>query len=122
MSEEIQFDAYNADCPTRAVLDRIADKWAVLILDLLVDGPVRFNTLLKRIGGLSQKVLSQTLKGLERDGFVSRKAYATVPVTVEYELTDLGNSLAQMLKPLRLWAEANIADIRKARDIYDSTL
>lgn len=85
---------YAAQCPTRLVLDCIADKWAVLILGLLRERPWRFNALLRQIEGLSQKVLSQTLKRLERDGLLSRTAYPTVPVTVEYALTPLGDSLA----------------------------
>lgn len=82
-------DAFNPDCPTRQILDRIGDKWATLILLMLAQGPRRFNDLRRRIGGISQKMLSQTLKSLERDGLVHRSAFATVPVTVEYRLTPL---------------------------------
>ena len=82
---------YSSDCPTRMVLDRVADKWAVL--GLLMDGPVRFNSLRRTVEGISQKMLSQTLKSLERDGLVSRKAIATVPVTVECAITPLGSGL-----------------------------
>ena len=81
------YDIYNDRCPTRAVLDRIADKWALLILDRLSEGTARFNVLKRDISGISQKVLSQTLKLLERDGLILRTAYPTVPVTVEYALT-----------------------------------
>ncbi|WP_286786794.1 MULTISPECIES: helix-turn-helix domain-containing protein [unclassified Pseudomonas] len=114
-------DTFNADCPTRRILDRIADKWTVLILDLLLESPLRFNELLRRIGGLSQKMLSQTLKTLERDGLVLRTAFPTVPVTVEYRITELGVTLAETLKPLRLWAEANMEAIDQAQLRYDST-
>ncbi len=85
---------YRADCPTRMVLDRVADKWTVLVLGLLEKGPVRFNRLRRAVEGLSQKMLAQTLRRLERDGLVTRTAFATVPVTVEYALTPLGQRLA----------------------------
>ena len=80
-------DPFNAKCPTRQVLDRIGEKWAVLILIMLDRETLRFNALRRRIENISQKMLSQTLKSLERDGLISRRAFATVPVTVEYSLT-----------------------------------
>jgi DNA-binding HxlR family transcriptional regulator len=113
-------NVYAANCPTRQVLNRIADKWAVLVLGLLADGPVRFNQLRKAIDGLSQKMLSQTLKHLERDGLVHREAKATVPVTVEYSITPLGRTLAQTVEAIALWAETNIADVQKAQALYDT--
>lgn len=113
-------NAYDANCPTRMVLDRVADKWAVLVLGLLADGPVRFNQLRRAIAGLSQKMLSQTLKSLERDGLVSRKAFATVPVTVEYSITPLGQTLSATVDALRLWAEAHIGEVEAAQQRYDS--
>nr|WP_295826430.1 helix-turn-helix domain-containing protein [uncultured Azospirillum sp.] len=112
-------DAYASACPTRQALDRIADKWTVLILGLLEGGPMRFNQLRREIEGISQKMLSQTLKSLERDGLVSRKAFATVPVTVEYSITPLGATLAETLVPLRVWAETHIAQMLEARNSYD---
>jgi DNA-binding HxlR family transcriptional regulator len=110
---------YDADCPTRLILDRIGDKWAVLILGLLDGEPVRFNQLRRSIEGLSQKMLSQTLKSLERDGLVLRRAYPTVPVTVEYAITPLGRTLAATLDALRLWAEAHIGEVQAAQKRYD---
>lgn len=112
-------NVYDANCPTRMVLDRIADKWAVLVLVLLADGPVRFNRLRRSIDGLSQKMLSQTLKNLERDGLVHRQAIATVPVTVEYSITPLGRTLAATVDSLRIWAETHIGDVEKAQKRYD---
>lgn len=112
-------DAYASACPTRQALDRIADKWTVLILGLLESGPMRFNQLRREIEGISQKMLSQTLKSLERDGLVSRRAFATVPVTVEYSITPLGATLAETLVPLRMWAESHIAQMLEARAAYD---
>lgn len=113
------YDIYSDRCPTRAVLDRIADKWALLIMDRLALGPTRFSVLRRDIAGISQKVLSQTLKLLERDGLVSRKAYATVPVTVEYALTPLGENLTKAVAAFAHWAEANMDAIRKAQIAYD---
>ena len=113
------WDPYAANCPTRVVLDRVADKWAVLILGLLAKAPMRFNQLRRTIEGLSQKVLSQTLKSLERDGLVNRKATATVPVTVEYSITPLGQTLTATVDALRVWAETHIEDILTAQKTYD---
>jgi DNA-binding HxlR family transcriptional regulator len=112
-------DAYDADCPTRLVLDRIADKWAVLVLGLLAAGPTRFNALRRRIRGVSQKMLSQTLKALERDGLVRRQVFPTVPVTVEYSVTPLGQTLAATLDSIRVWAEAHFSEVQKAQRRYD---
>ncbi len=112
---EPRWNPYSANCPTRVVLDRVADKWAVLVLGLLADGPVRFNRLRRRIEGVSQKMLTQTLKNLEADGLVTRAVFPTVPVTVEYALTPLGDSLAPALDALRRWAEENIEAVLDAR-------
>jgi DNA-binding HxlR family transcriptional regulator len=115
-------NAYASACPTRLVLDRVADKWAVLILGLLGDGPVRFNQIRRQIEGISQKVLSQTLKSLERDGLVNRKAIPTVPVTVEYSITPLGRTLSATVDGLRVWAETHIDKVLKAQRQYDAGL
>jgi DNA-binding HxlR family transcriptional regulator len=113
-------DAYDPDCPTRHILDRIGDKWAVLILLTLADGPVRFNDLRRRIGAISQKMLSQTLKSLERDGLVTRAAYPTVPVTVEYTLTPLAGGLIGLLKDITRWAEGHVGQIMASRRAHDA--
>jgi DNA-binding HxlR family transcriptional regulator len=113
-------NVYSADCPTRQILDRIGDKWAVLILLLLRDGPVRFNQLRRAIEGISQKMLSQVLKSLERDGLIRRRAIATVPVTVEYSITPLGTTLAAAVDPLRDWAERNLKEVSAAQRRYDA--
>jgi DNA-binding HxlR family transcriptional regulator len=113
-------NAYASACPARLVLDRVADKWAVLILGLLGDGPVRFNQIRRQIEGISQKVLSHTLKSLERDGLISRKAIATVPVTVEYSITPLGKTLSTTVDGLRVWAETHIDKVLKAQRLYDA--
>jgi len=111
---------YSSNCPTRKVLDRVADKWAVLVLGLLIEGPIRFNRLRRAVEGISQKMLSQTLKSLERDGLVSRKAFATVPVTVEYAITPLGQTLATTLDALRVWAETHMEEVTANQQRYDA--
>src|SRR5450756_2273477 len=121
-SADLPWNAYATRCPTRLVLDRIADKWAVLVLGLLADRPVRFNQLRRRIEGISQKMLSQTLKSLERDGLVDRRAIATVPVTVEYSITPLGRTLSATLEALRDWAEGHIDEVRAAQKRYDRAI
>ena len=109
------WNAFSARCPTRLLLDRIANKWTVLVIDLLAPGPRRFSDMKRSIEGISQKMLTQTLRAMEADGFVDRRAFATVPVTVEYSLTPLGRSLHAALGPLRQWAEDNIDDVLRVR-------
>ena len=113
-------NAYSADCPTRQILDRVGDKWAVLILLLVRHEPMRFNQLRRAIEGISQKMLSQVLKSLERDGLIRRRAIATVPVTVEYSITPLGLTLAAAVDPLRDWAERNLKEVLVAQRRYDA--
>ena len=113
-------NAYSADCPTRRILDRVGDKWAVLILLLIREEPMRFNALRRAIEGISQKMLSQVLKSLERDGLIRRRAIATVPVTVEYSITPLGKTLATAVDPLRDWAERNLKEVLAAQRRYDA--
>lgn len=112
-------DPFSAQCPTRQVLDRIGDKWAVLILIMLERETLRFNELRRRIENISQKMLSQTLKSLERDGLVRREVFPTVPVTVEYSLTDLGRTLAATVQALTFWAESHIGAVQEAQRRYD---
>ena len=114
-----KYNVYAAGCPTRLVLDRLADKWAVLILGRLDEAPLRFNHLRREIAGISQKVLSQTLKNLERDGLVARKAFPTVPVTVEYAITPLGLTLRDTLHALGRWAETHMDAVIAAQRQYD---
>jgi len=116
------YNVYSSECPARTVLDHLGDKWALLILDRLQSGPTRFNVIRRDIQGISQKVLSQVLKRLERDGLVVRTAYPTVPVTVEYALTPLGETLTERVGPLLHWAQENMPVIRAAQDNYDLRL
>ena len=113
-------DVYAAQCPTRLLLDRIADKWTTLLLTTLDEGPMRFNALKRRIDGVSQKMLSQTLRQMERDGLVLRHVEATVPVSVTYEITPLGRTLVVALRPMIDWAETRMGDVEAARQTYDA--
>lgn len=108
-------DVYSAKCATRQVLDHIAGKWTVLIVDALRDGTMRYTDLSRRIEGVSQKMLTQTLRGLEADGFVLRTVTPTIPPRVDYELTDLGRSLGGPIRALREWTETHINEIERAR-------
>ncbi|MFE3229896.1 winged helix-turn-helix transcriptional regulator [Nocardia sp. NPDC059228] len=114
-SSGLPADVFSARCPTRQVLDRIAGKWTVLIIDALAGGTMRYTDLQRRIEGISQKMLTQTLRELETDGFVIRTVHPTVPPKVEYTLTPLGYSLRTPITALREWIEANINEIEAAR-------
>ena len=116
----MKWDVYDEHCPTRMVLDRIADKWTVLIIGALENETKRFGQLRREIGGVSQKMLTQTLRGLERDGLVARVVYPSVPPKVEYSLTKLGRTLVRTLEAIRQWSEKSIENVLKARDDYDT--
>jgi DNA-binding HxlR family transcriptional regulator len=113
------WNVYDKNCPTRLVLDRIADKWTVLIIGRLSAGTRRFGELKREISGITQKVLSQTLKDMERDGIVTRQVYATMPPKVEYSLTPLGYTLICIINSIRGWAETNIELVLVAQKEYD---
>lgn len=115
-------DAFDPECPTRIVLDRVGDKWTVLIVDVLDAGPKRFNEIRLAIGGITPKVLTSTLRSLVADGLVDREVFAEVPPRVEYSLTDLGRSLQEPVAALRRWAEANVAAITDNRDRHEEQL
>jgi DNA-binding HxlR family transcriptional regulator len=114
------YDAFMAECPTRQLLDSVSDKWVGLVLCALGEGAKRHSELARRIAGVSQKMLTQTLRSLERDGLVIRTVTPTVPVTVTYELTDLGLSLQQMMRGIKLWAEAHMDEVLANRERYDT--
>ena len=138
--EKAKYDAFFATCPSRTLLERISNKWVVLILAALgsdgpyrpgpkdADGPsssaqprsMRYSELSRRLVGVSQKMLTQTLRALERDGLLTRTATATVPVTVSYELTDLGRSMYQLMRGLKVWAETHMDDVLAHRETYDA--
>ena len=110
---------YVRDCPARVMLDRLADKWTVLVIGQLATGTMRFAALRRAVDGVSQKMLTSTLRDLERDGLVKRQLYASVPPKVEYSLTPLGSSLVNSMKGLCLWAEDHIDQVLKARENFD---
>src|SRR5271163_2475871 len=113
-------DRASEDCrAVSSVLARVGDKWSVLIIVLLGDGPKRFNEIKRMVGGISQRMLTLTLRGLERDGLVTRTIFPTIPPRVDYELTKLGRSLQAAVVPLGSWAQTHIADISKAQDKFD---
>lgn len=109
-----------ANCPVRDVMDQVSGKWASLLLLELNDGPLRFGALRRRIPDISQRMLTQTLRDLQRDGYVSRTVYPTQPPSVEYKLTKLGQSFSAPLGALVEWAESNHQNIRRAREEFDS--
>ncbi len=129
-----EYDAFVAACPSRKLLDRISNKWVTLILAALgSDGShqlsagcvgeprsMRYSELSRLLAGVSQKMLTQTLRSLERDGLITRTVTPTVPVTVSYELTDLGLSLHHMMRDLKTWAETNMDDVLANRETYDT--
>ena len=114
-----KFDARVAACPSRGLLAQIADKWTVLVLGILIERTTRFNELRRRVEGISQKMLTQTLRDLERRGLVARVIYAEVPPRVEYSLTPLGRSLVKVLGALTDWAETHTAQVMAAQQRFD---
>jgi len=102
-------------CPSRLVLERIADKWTALIIQILSKGTMRYSALQQHIGGISQKMLTQTLRSLERDGLVQRKVYPVVPPRVEYSLTRLGRTLIEPLRALCRWSEKHLGELQANR-------
>lgn len=117
---QIAPNAFSEHCPTRLVLNRIADKWTVLVMISLKDEKKRFSELKREIEGISQKMLTQTLRGLERDGLITRTVYPTVPPHVEYNLTPLGHTLKDLLYTIKTWSEANIDEVVEAQQAYDN--
>ena len=115
------FNAFSAHCPSRRLLDTIGDKWASLVVVALgVDGPLRYSELSARIEGVSQKMLTQTVRRLERDGLLTRTVTPSVPVRVDYELTPLGPSLLDVIGHLKAWAEEHMPEVDAARSAYDA--
>ena len=109
-------------CLTREILDRIGDKWSVYVIDALAAGTMRFSELRRAVDGVSQRMLTVTLRGLERDGLVVRQVYPVIPPRVEYSLTPLGRSLMDIVEALVGWSADHIADVERARRGYDARL
>lgn len=121
---KFEYDAFLAVCPSRQLLDRLSDKWVTLVLCALDGGgvprPLRFSELARTLAGVSQKMLTQTLRALERDGLIERSVVPTVPVTVSYELTELGESLVATVRGLKRWAEGHMDQVLANRAAYDA--
>jgi DNA-binding HxlR family transcriptional regulator len=113
--KQLPYNVYASKCPTREALDRIADKWTSLIVSMLADRTCRFGELRRGVEGISQKMLTQTLRSLERDGLIVRRVCQTLPVTVEYSLTPLGRTLIAPLAAIRDWAETHVEEVLAAR-------
>ncbi len=136
---KVEYDAFLAACPSRQLLDRISDKWVTLVLCALgshgghtpegvranhtgLSRRLRYSELARQLAGVSQKMLTQTLRSLERDGLVARTVAPTVPVTVTYELTELGLSLHQAVRTVKAWAEVHMDDVFARREAHDDRL
>ncbi|MFJ3084888.1 winged helix-turn-helix transcriptional regulator [Streptomyces sp. NPDC086838] len=113
------YDAYLAECPARQLLDRISNKWVSLIINALSDGPQRYTDLARTLVSVSQKMLTQSLRALERDGLLARTVTPTMPVRVDYALTPLGESLVPVMRTIKAWAESNMDEVLEARSEYD---
>jgi DNA-binding HxlR family transcriptional regulator len=117
--DQIAPNAFLLACPSRAVLARIGEKWSMLTLVCLAKGPVRFGSLRRTIEGVSQKMLTQTLRNLEHDGLVTRHLYDEMPLRVEYELTALGKTLLPIVKDLKKWSERNLLLVLRRQSQFD---
>jgi DNA-binding HxlR family transcriptional regulator len=113
-------DVFAGDCPSRAILDHVSSRWGVLVLLALRPGTLRFGELGKRINGVSEKMLAQTLVALERDGFVERTAHAVIPPRVDYRLTPLGEELAERVEGLVRFVEGKLPNVDLAQRAYDA--
>ena len=114
--DAIAMDVLRPDCPSRVVMQRIGERWSMFVILALADGPLRFTALKAKVGVVTPKVLTETLRALEGDGLVSRQAYAESPPRVEYELTPLGASLLVPLEGMRAWAEAHVPEVLASRE------
>ena len=112
----------HADCPSRLLLEQIADKWSVLILAALCDEPLRFNAIRRRLEGITQKALTQALRRLERNGIVERRVVTASPIAVEYRITPLGRSLKEPFQALNAWTFLHLPQVEEARQVFDARL
>ncbi|EXB46417.1 winged helix-turn-helix transcriptional regulator [Acinetobacter sp. 1000160] len=120
MNQALKYDIYQQHCPARLFFEKIADKWVLMIINVLARDTQHFNLLKKSIQGISPKVLSQKLKMLERDGFIQRQVQNTAPIRVDYSLTPLGLEVAEMAYQLKDWAESNIENVIFAQQRFDA--
>ena len=118
--ERAEYNVFLAQCPSRQLLDRLSDKWVGLVLKALEPGPQRYSAIGRTVAGVSQKMLTQTLRSLERDGLVTREVTPSVPVRVDYQLTDLGRSLLPVMQAVHFWAEQHMDEVNAARAEFDA--
>ena len=116
---ELKPQCFSSDCPSRALFDQIADKWSMMVLAVLDDGPHRFNAIRRRLEGVTQKALTQSLRRLERNGLVSRQIISFSPVAVQYEITPLGRTLQQPFRQLHKWTLDKLPEVEAARSKFD---
>ncbi|MER6066348.1 helix-turn-helix domain-containing protein [Streptomyces sp. NPDC001792] len=116
----LAYDAFRCGCPTNQLLGRLSDKWVSLVVAALAPGSLRYSDLARTVAGVSPKMLTQTLRSLERDGILTRTVTPSVPVRVDYTLTPLGESLALLLTAVKDWAETHFDEVRAAREHYDA--
>lgn len=116
----VDFDVLSPQCPSRSVLRHVVDRWTPLVVTALADEPLRFTELRRRVGGVTPKVLTRTLRSMERDGLVTRTQTGGVPPRVDYELTELGASINEPIAALRRWAQDNAREVLAARTAYDA--
>jgi DNA-binding HxlR family transcriptional regulator len=112
-------DVNRIDCPSRLILEHVTSRWGVLVLAALLERSYRFSELRRQVGGVSEKMLAQTLQTLERDGFVERDAKPVIPPRVDYSLTPMGREAAEHVSAVTRWVEAKVADVLQAREAYD---
>lgn len=118
-SNDGRFDVLSAACPTRQIVNRLGDRWTLLVVYALTGQPYRFRQLQRAVEGISQRMLTQTLRNLERDGIVDRAVKPMTPPQVSYSLTPLGDSLSQAIAHIRTWSYSNIEQVDRARNKYD---
>lgn len=119
---KIKFDVYNERCPSRNVLEAISDKWSILVINILSKNICRFGELKRKIGGISPKMLTQTLKALQKYGFIERQDYPGLILKVEYSLTTLGRELSLLLASLTEWTESNMPEIMHSEKKFEECL
>lgn len=117
---EIEPLCFSSDCPSRALFDQIADKWSMMVLAVLDDGPHRFNAIRRRLEGVTQKALTQCLRRLERNGLISREVISLSPVAVQYQITPLGRTLQEPFQALHEWTLAKLPEVNAARQTFDA--
>jgi len=116
---EIEPLCFSSACPSRALFEQISDKWSMMVLVVLDDGPQRFNAIRRRLEGVTQKALTQCLRRLERNGLVSRQVISLSPVAVQYQITALGRTLQQPLSQLHEWTLVKLSEVEAAREKFD---